>query len=76
MYVWIGCACIYACACMHGCMNILHMCVHTCACTRMRICTFGNTPPPSIEVGRTGFGTPNIVKLPTPMAYGTYTDGL
>ena len=58
-------ACIHACACMHGCMNIQHMCVHT----YMRICTVGNTaqvlklaalglPPPP---------PPHIEELPTPM---------
>ena len=45
------------------------MCVHTCACARMRIYTFGNIPSTSIEVGRAGFGPLNIEKLPTPMFY-------
>ena len=48
------------------------MCVHTCA--RMRICTFGNTPPPqSMEDSRAEFAPPprHIEKFPTPMALST-----
>ena len=44
MYVCIGSTC------MHGCMDIWHMCVHTCACARMRKCTFDSTPPPPPQV--------------------------
>ena len=48
MFAYALHACIHVYACMHGCMNIKHMCAHTCACARMRICTFGNTPPPPV----------------------------
>ena len=61
---------------MHAYMHVwvyeylTHVCVHTCTCARMRICTFGNTPPPpqSNEFGPLGLPPPpHIEKLPTPM---------
>ena len=52
---------MYAYMRVHTCMGvwIFKTCVYTCACARMRTCTFDNNPPPpppqSIEVGRAGF---------------------
>ena len=41
--------------------HLTHVCewVHTCLCAYMRVCTFDDPPPSSIEVGLAGFVSPN-----------------